>query len=609
MGIITWVRMLTKESTYIPFLFLLINVKLLLFYLFTVGITRVQSYISTFLWCSLLWLVFSTFFKKKQFVLYSVLSVMFIVDYLYFQNFGTLPSIKHLLLLPQLPKVGSSIKYFLNPVSLSFVGDIPLLIFLDRKFLKNLSDHQESSHRDVRLFMMLCFAFACFPVFLENLKPIQFFNRYGLVAYHVYDPVYLLAFEKRAFSTPSAHTQPKSEPSGKSFSAIAKNRNVIVVQFESLQNMLLRRTYNGQPITPNLNSLLEKDSIYFSNYFQQTGSGNTADAEFVSLTSLHVPGDHPAYEAYSEVQLDGLVRTLKTAGYYTVAIHGNTKSFWNRERAYTSLGFDDFLSLEDLQQDEIVGMGLSDFSLYRQTVEALKELPQPFFAFIVTLSSHTPFILPQELKALALEGKHTDTLFGNYLQAINYADRAFGYFLQLLKESRLYEKSIIVVYGDHVGLYPFHRETKLLVSEWLNEEYDFLKALNVPLIVHVPGLGKCHELKNVGGQVDFTPTILNLLGLKCDLKLYVGKDLCNDESFVAFRHHLPDGSFFDGERFFMVSEDGAIRKSVGFDMRRNEPMPYYEFLDGYQRAIRQIELSRHFLENLKSKGPSNLEAR
>ena len=59
----------------------------------------------------------------------------------------------------------------------------------------------------------------------------------------------------------------------------------------------------------------------------------------------------------------------------------------------------------------------------------------------------------------------------------------------------------------------------------------------------------------------------------------------------------------------MVSEDGAIRKSVGFDMRRNEPMPYYEFLDGYQRAIRQIEVSRHFLENLKSKGPGNLEAR
>ncbi|WP_448536273.1 LTA synthase family protein [Pseudothermotoga sp.] len=600
---------MTKQSKYTFFLFMLINVKFFLFYLFTVGITKVQSYVVTILWCSLLFVIFATFVERKQFVLYSVLSGMLIVDYLYFQNFGILPSIKQLLLLPQLPKVGSSIKYFLNPVSLFFVGDIPCLILLDRKFLKSLSDREKSPRKIVVLFVTLCLAFAFFPAFLENLKPMQLFNRYGLVAYHVYDPVYLLAFEKRTFSTPSAPTHSKSESNKKSFSAIAKNRNVIVVQFESLQNMLLRRTYNGQPITPNLNALLEKDSIYFSSYFQQTGTGNTADAEFVTLTSLHVPGDHPAYEAYGEVELDGLVRTLKTIGYYTVAIHGNTKSFWNREKAYTSLGFDDFLSLEDLQQDEIVGMGLSDFSLYRQTVEALKELPQPFFAFIVTLSSHTPFILPQELKTHTLEAKHEDTLFGNYLQSISYADRAFGYFLQLLRESGLYEKSIIVVYGDHAGLYPFHRETRLLVSEWLNEEYDFLKALNVPLIVHVPGLGKCHEVKNVGGQVDFTPTILNLLGLKCDLKLCVGKDLCNDESFVAFRHHLPDGSFFDGERFFMVAEDGAIRKSVGFNVSRNEPMPYYEFLDGYQRAIRQIEVSRHFLENLKSKGSGNVEAR
>ncbi|MDK2923847.1 MAG: lipoteichoic acid synthase [Pseudothermotoga sp.] len=600
---------MTKQSRYTLLLYVLINVKLFLFYLFTVGITRTQSYIMSFLWCSMLWVIFSTFIEKKQFVLYSILSGMFIVDYLYFQNFGTLPSIKQLLLLPQLPKVGSSIKYFLNPVSLSFVGDIPFLILLDRKFLKSLSEREKPSQKIVVLLVTLCLAFAFFPAFLQNLKPMQFFNRYGLVAYHAYDPVYLLVFEKRASSTPPGPTQSRSESGEKSFSAIAKDRNVIVVQFESLQNVFLRRTYGNQAITPNLNTLLEKDSIYFSNYFQQTGTGNTADAEFISLTSLHVPGDHPAYETYSDTELDGLVRVLKRAGYYTVAFHGNTESFWNRARAYACLGFDDFVSLEDLDQDEIVGMGLSDFSLYRQTVEILKRLPQPFFAFVVTLSSHTPFILPQELKTLTLEPRHVDTLFGNYLQAINYADRAFGYFLQLLKESGLYEKSIIVVYGDHAGLYPFHKETKTLVSEWLNEEYDFLKALNVPLIVHVPGLGKSYEVKNVGGQVDFTPTILNMLGLNCDLELYVGKDLCNDGSFVAFRHHLPDGSFFDGERLFVVSEEGTIRRSVGIDVKRNEPMPYYEFLDGYQRAIKQIEVSRHFLERLKSKGSGNLETR
>ncbi|WP_461791119.1 LTA synthase family protein [Pseudothermotoga sp.] len=598
-----------KKKRYTLLLYVLICVKLFLFYLFTVGTIKIQSMVSSFLWCSLLVVLFATFLEKQQFLLYCVLSGMFIVDYLYFQNFGSLPSIKHLLLLPQLPKVGSSIKYFLNPVSLSFVADIPLVVFFDKRYLKGLSQREKRAEKFPLLLMVLCTAFAFFPAFTEGLKPMQFFNKYGLVAYHIYDPVYLLSFEKHTAAAPNPPVVQTQRETGKKFFGIAQNRNVIVVQFEALQNVLLRRTYNGQPVTPNLNALLEKNSIYFSNYFQQTGAGNTADAEFVSLTSLHAPGDRPAYEIYGDIELDGLVRALKRARYHTVAIHGNTKSFWNRDRAYVSLGFDEFFGLEDLNPDDIVGMGLSDFSLYRQAVEILKKLPRPFFAFVVTLSSHTPFILPENLKTLQLDARHENTLFGNYLQAINYADRAFGYFLQLLKAAGLYENSIVVVYGDHAGLYPFNKESKQLMSEWLKEEYSYLTALNVPLIIHVPGLGKSYEITTVGGQVDFTPTLLNVLGLKCDLKVCVGRDLCNGDDFVAFRYHLPDGSFLDGSRFFTVSEDGRIANSTGFDANTKESLPYYEFLDGYKRAMKQIEVSRHFLESLRGTVTERVETR
>lgn len=584
-------------------LFTLINAKMVLFYLFTFGPSKIQSYLASLLWLSFLFLVFSTLMEKKRFVLYTIVSCMLVIDYLYFQNFGSLPSIKHLLLLPQLPKVGSSIKYFLNPISLSFVADVPFILKLDRKFLKQFDREERSSRKSKSLWLciVLCSAFASFPIFVENLKPMQVFNRYGLIAYHLYDPVYLLQKDPQIPSNPVSNefNKPTSQ---KNFTGVAKGKNVIVIQFEALQNMVIRRNYNNQPITPNLNNLIGNDSIYFSRYYQQSCSGNTADAEFVSLTSLHALIDQPAYEVYSDIDLDALPRILAEMGYYTLAIHGNNASFWNRDKVYPRLGFKDFVSLEDLSPDEIINMGLSDFSFYRQAVEILKNIPRPFFAFMVTLSSHTPFFLPNNLKTLKLDANRENTLFGNYLQAINYADSAFGYFLELLKKSGLYENSIIVVYGDHAGLYPFNREVKQLVSEWLGEEYDFLKAMNVPLIVHVPGLGGSYQIDNVGGQIDFAPTLLNLIGMSEKPSFMLGEDLCNGGNFVALRYQLPDGSFVDCSRFFAVSEDGVIQKSVALDLKTKEQLPYYECLDGYKRAIKQIHISRDFLESLRSKG-------
>lgn len=51
---------------------------------------------------------------------------------------------------------------------------------------------------------------------------------------------------------------------------------------ESLQNFVIGLEVNGQEITPNINSFLrDSGTVYFSNCYQQVGSGNTADAELL----------------------------------------------------------------------------------------------------------------------------------------------------------------------------------------------------------------------------------------------------------------------------------------------------------------------------------------
>ena len=48
---------------------------------------------------------------------------------------------------------------------------------------------------------------------------------------------------------------------------VAKGRNLILVQLESMQNMVVGREYFGQEITPVLNSLIRAPgTIYFNNF-------------------------------------------------------------------------------------------------------------------------------------------------------------------------------------------------------------------------------------------------------------------------------------------------------------------------------------------------------
>ncbi len=592
--------MFKSTQNYVLFLSTLSIIKIFIFYLTISGMFKLSTALSTVGWVFLMFFVFSFVVKEWGFGLYCVLSIVLFADFLYFQNFGTMPSVKQLVLLPQVGKLGTDIKYFTDFFSLLFVADlIPLGIF-DRKRYLSIKGTNFQTPRWVLVTVLLCSIFAAAPLVSEKLKPSQVFNRYGFVAYHVYDIASVFTRSKQEVA--SVVQMNSQQIAKKRYWGAGANKNIIVVQLESFQNFLIGMKYNGQEVTPNLNALVHKDSIYFTNYYQQTGAGNTADAEFVSLVSLHIPGDEVAYEKYDVIDFYALPRILRDYGFHTIAMHGNVGWFWNRDKIYPHLGFEEFISLEKFKQDLIFNMGLNDLSFFEQAVDILKNYPEPFFAFLVTVSSHTPFVIPDQLKSLELLPEHENTIFGNYLQAVHYADYALGKFIEKLKSTGLYEKSVIILYGDHAGLYPFNKEAKDAISKFFNKEYSYKDAMNVPLIIHIPGSKIKEEIKTTGGQIDFLPTVLNITGIEDQKVVSVGKDLINSKNgFVALRYHLPDGSFIDDERYFEVSKDGILQNSTGFDLNSNRTLPYYECLDGYKIAIQQIETSKQILNSYVEK--------
>ena len=83
-------------------------------------------------------------------------------------------------------------------------------------------------------------------------------------------------------------------------------------------------------------------------------------------------------------------------------MHANNRSFWNRDIMYNALGIDKFYDLESYEvgEGEAVNWGMKDIPFFDQSVELMKEMPQPFYSRLITLTNHHPFDLDEEDKLI-----------------------------------------------------------------------------------------------------------------------------------------------------------------------------------------------------------------
>lgn len=390
-----------------------------------------------------------------------------------------------------------------------------------------------------------------------------------------------------------------AEKEGPDF-GVAKDMNLIVIQVEAMQNFVVNRKYNGQEITPFINKLIKEDSFYFDSYYQQTGSGNTSDAEFATNNSLYGTMDYYTYGIYTNNYWRGLPYLLKEDGYTCADVyHAYDKTFWSRNAAYPGLGFDTFYSQEDFTFDkkkDVIGMGLNDSEFFRQSLEKMKEKKEPFYSFMITLSSHYPFeIEDSDFKLLK---KDVDTHFGNYLQSMNYVDQCLEEFFEELEEEGLADNTVVAFYGDHLGMNPKTVDVRLRMSEYLDvEEYSYEDAMNIPLVIHVPGLGKRDTVEMVGGQADFMPTIAYLLGLEDLDTLYFGHNLLTiDENFVPVRSYVAEGSFLTGDIMFKMSTAGLFSDSEIVDRRTHETHSLEGYEDLYEKSLSMLKTADFYLD-------------
>jgi len=385
------------------------------------------------------------------------------------------------------------------------------------------------------------------------------------------------------------------------FYGIAKDKNLIIVQLESFQNFVIDLEVEGQKITPVLNNLI-KESIYFPYFHQQIGRGNTADAEFVVNTSIHPVGQFAMPDKYSDRDIPSLPKLLSKNGYKSATFHSNSSEFWNRNEMYPALGFDQYYDKPFFGENEVITYGASDEILYKKTVPVLADMKSNgnnFYAHIISLSSHAPFELPAEKRMLKFSNQYTNNIVGGYLQAAHYADYALGTLIEELKNEEIWEDTILVIYGDHMGLTQssLSENEKSLMNELLGFKYTASESFNVPLIMSIPGMEE-KVVPNLGGMVDVMPTVANLMGINLDDHIHFGQDLLNNENnIVGLRFYMSTGSFYYDNKVFIVGEsyeDGKLYDITSFNEVEKNDKTYAAF----KRNLEILQLSDQYVENL-----------
>lgn len=564
---------------------------------------------------------------KKRNIAYISLSVFFGLlngaNYLYHGHYNSYLSLSLVSQLANLKEVGSSVVKSLDfKVLIFMIPTIVLIVTIKRLKRKEFFDRVKPMNRKKELLnplvigMVLLLMVSVTLTRTDMSRIAKQWNRpyiveqWGIYTYTTAD------FAKNVSST-KVHKIEEAEASGmlkdlinendnvqseNEYKDIFKGRDVYVIHYESAQTFAMDQEFADGPVTPFFNQMAE-EGLYFDNFYPQHSVGTSSDSEFTFSTSLLPINNGTVFMTHANREYLTMQKLLKEEGYSTMALHGNNGDFWNRNTMYNTIGYDRFLTKENYIIDEEIGLGLSDMSFFRQSIEKIKQVKEvedkPIMAKLITLTNHHPFDDVDkygEFDVGYLEG----TDIGNYLKSHHYADKALESFVKGMDEEGLLENSIIVLYGDHHAsiaksnyerLYNYNEHTGSYYSEE-DPQYVAIDGAFAEELKRTPFIiwSKDQKIKQVvskpTGMLDVLPTLGNMLSIENPYQL--GVDIMSvEKNRVIFAN----GDWLDEDYYYCSGSS----KLYSFD--GNEEIEDLDIKNINELTERRIELSNDIIEN------------
>lgn len=329
----------------------------------------------------------------------------------------------------------------------------------------------------------------------------QLIARYGTLFVNTLDILYLID-ENIIYNHTKKYQKIK-------FNSHSLNKNVILIQVESLDSSVIFTDYKGYPITPFLR-YLTTNSIFFPVMVSYHFSGYTSDAEFAVINSIHPLKDIPSMRYWKNFD-NSLARIFKQNNYLTYAFHNNRGIFFGRKEAYAKMGFDKFFDIEEMGLEE-KGWGASDEDMFNYIKNFLKTIKSTnFFVYIITMSSHGPFTIVQNYYTNSQFDDIEDIATKNYFNSINYVDKVLSNFINFIQKE--IPNTIVFIFGDHHSSLQDNSIYRRSVAIINNKIIEI-----VPLFIILDNPKSIFYTNEAISQLSISPTVIKLTGIEGEIK-------------------------------------------------------------------------------------------
>lgn len=442
-----------------------------------------------------------------------ITALLLIANELFFRNFSDLipaSSYFNSSLDSQMVIEGAVSSFRIKDILFVIIASIPLLyaIFFQKKFLTQISVKKHF------VFFLVVFVASTLLSFAGSYRRVGIYNHTtdfreiirALYPRHATDwrfHYYQHTFHGYLFKcilTPSGRKEPLSDEDIElikssfieknarnrrhSSSQIADSTNLIMIIVESLPAKIIDSNILSDA-APNLRGLLNDSSAIVKRAKVLAGIGRSSDAQFIYNTGLLPLRHEPLVTSYALQPYPSLPKAL---GMRSAEIIGEGRSLWSHGLTSLSYGFDELI-------DNIAPDGENqDSIIFAAAIDYVRDFESPFFLEVTTLSMHDPYLVSKVDSDVKVPESVTDSRDVEYMRRLHYFDKSLGDFIARLKKTGLYDKSVIVILGDH----DTNREC---VSALLYDDEVPVIILNSPYAVE-PG--------RPATQLDVFPTILDI---------------------------------------------------------------------------------------------------
>lgn len=295
--------------------------------------------------------------------------------------------------------------------------------------------------------------------------------------------------------------------------------------------------------TPFLDSL-SRESLIFPNFY----ANSRKSIHGMPAILAGIPSFETAYtsSSYSNQPLESVVSIANKMGYDTSFFHGAPNGSMGFLGFSKTLGFNNYYGKDEYNNDSDYDgyWGIWDLPFLKFTKEVIDKKSEPFLSTIFTVTSHEPYIIPDEFEGYFDEGNVP------MHKAARYTDYSIRQFFEIAKDENWFNNTIFIFTADHgnQSYYPYYEK--------------IINRFASPIMIYKPGSDLIGIEKTLASHMDIFPTIAQIMGYNESFRSW-GRSLIsenNEDPFVI--NYFGGGSYFMMDERFICIHNGE--KAKGF---------------------------------------------